>query len=585
MPLTLQPDREDGRGRAAHQGRRATNGTSLGRGRRRWLLRYASGAALASISAGACSDTHIYQVCPPDVGCLPVSAAGSSGGDGSGPPLDAGAAGEPGLAAGGQTGAHGGSSAAEDGGAAGAGGAAGTGSWEAGAAGEGGAGGLPEPECPLDGDPREDACLVSDEHAVFVAPHGNDGDSGSRAQPVASVAAAVELAERDDKKVIVVCAATFEAPLELVDVQHDARIYGGFDCGDDWAPLDARTVFAPKDGVALHLESIAGSLLLESFEFHASDADDLGESSIAAFVKDAEDLTLSSTHFVAGNGMDGESGQPHTEWLANAQHGYSAQGGHGGAERTDCTCSESKGGRGGDATNVTEPRGPTPGEPILEDRPGGEPGKAGADCSDGGGGRKGANGASGSAGSSAREHGAIVGTTWLPAPGEPGKPGLVGQGGGGGRGDDTGGGGGGGCGGCGGKGGEAGQGGGASIGLLVVNSAITFRDPRIVLGNGGNGGDGARGQKGQGGGSAGGNEPDGCDGGPGGAGGDGGDGGGGAGGIVIGVVHVGSSITGLDNADTTAGKAGDGGQHGDSSEDPGRPGVARLQLELDELEP
>src|SRR5690606_30736581 len=136
----------------------------------------------------------------------------------------------------------------------------------------------------------------------------------------ASVAAAFELAERDDKKVIVVCAATFEAPLELVDVQHDARIYGGFDCGDDWAPLDARTVFAPKDGVALHLESIAGSLLLESFEFHASDADDLGESSIAAFVKDAEDLTLSSTHFVAGNGMDGESGQPHTEWPANAQH-------------------------------------------------------------------------------------------------------------------------------------------------------------------------------------------------------------------------------------------------------------------------
>ena len=84
-------------------------------------------------------------------------------------------------------------------------------------------------------------------------------------------------------------------------------------------------------------------------------------------------------------------------------------------------------------------------------------------------------------------------------------PGLDGQqgggGGGGGGGSDTeccsdrggGGGGGGGAGSCGGRGGAAGQPGGASIAILMVSSEAQFRDNLILMGDGGDGGMGGHG--------------------------------------------------------------------------------------------
>src|SRR5690606_4487219 len=182
-----------------------------------------------------------------------------------------------------------------DDGAAGASGAedGGSGSADGGGSGSGGeAGSVNAGTCALDGDPRTEPCLVGDDHAIFVAPDGDDAATGSRSTPVASVATAVERA-LDEDKLVIVCAKSFSEPLTLSDSQ-GARVYGGFDCDDDWQPVDEPSVFAPKAGPALRLESVEGSLFFSGFEFRAADATEPGESSIAAIVNDVEDVTFDS---------------------------------------------------------------------------------------------------------------------------------------------------------------------------------------------------------------------------------------------------------------------------------------------------
>ncbi|MFO7179896.1 MAG: hypothetical protein DIU78_014445 [Pseudomonadota bacterium] len=502
---------------------------------------------------------------------------GNASGGNSPIPAQAGEAGAGGdsaeLGSGGASGASGAGGDGHDGGAAG-------GPEEvAGAAGQGDAGAGNVPECSLEGHPKDEPCLVADDYAVFVAPSGDDTATGSRAAPLASVAAAVERA-LDENKIVIVCAKTFSTPLTLGDVQgaQHVSIYGGFDCDDEWKRVETRSVFAPGSGPALRLESIEGSLLLSGFEFHAADATESGQSSIAAVVKDVENVTFEAVRFVAGDGMDGAPGESIPPFEKSAYAGFDADETVGGSLRNACSCPGTAGGRGGDAT-APGAEGATEGLPSLG---GGAAGLANASCSGPGTGGDGANGSPGSPGASADSYGALdaENAAWQPASGQPGGPGTVGQGGGGGRGGATGGGGGGACGGCGGQGGGPGQGGGASIGLLVVRSKVLFEASIIDLGDGGNGGKGAPGQEGQKGGVRGARANDGCDGGDGGKGGAGGPGGGGAGGIVVGVAKFESTVDGMPVFNL--GKPGEGGEHGDPSEEPGTPGMANPQYDFSE---
>src|SRR5690606_6956196 len=132
-----------------------------------------------------------------------------------------------------------------DDGAAGASGAedGGSGSADGGGSGSGGeAGSVNAGTCALDGDPRTEPCLVGDDHAIFVAPDGDDAATGSRSTPVASVATAVERA-LDEDKLVIVCAKSYSEPLTLSDSRR-ARIYGG--CARD----DARQPLAAPSAVA-----------------------------------------------------------------------------------------------------------------------------------------------------------------------------------------------------------------------------------------------------------------------------------------------------------------------------------------------
>jgi hypothetical protein len=443
-------------------------------------------------------------------------------------------------------------------GAAAAGGSAGARGGTAGEDGEGGQGGA-APACNITESPADESCLVSDAFAIFVfANEGSTEGSGTMGSPFGSLALAIEKA-REDGKIVIACQDHFDRPLEIsgADMGFALRIYGGFDCsGEDkvWVHSGNPTVVAPMAaGPALRVQGAAG-LQIEDFEFSSVDATQRGESSIAAVVASSTDVVFRRVSFNAGEGVNGAPGAPAPPLFPRAPNGHPGDGTTGGPAQQSCTCAESVGGKGGNLGTTSMVNGGD-GEPVQSDGSG--KGGQGGDtsCSSG---TPGAPGATAPAGKGATVPGTIESLTWVPSAGDAGQSGGTAQGGGGGGGGPTGGGGGGGCGGCGGEGGTAGQGGGASIGLLMSQSRVTFYESTVTTSKAGNGGAGGPGQPGQLAGAGG--DALGCPGGPGGAGGDGAPGGGGAGGISVGVVYQGDRPNNLEELfDEVLGPAGLGG--------------------------
>ncbi|MDQ2645621.1 MAG: hypothetical protein M3020_17520, partial [Myxococcota bacterium] len=421
---------------------------------------------------------------------------------------------------------------------------------EAGSGGEGGA----VPVCDLTQAPSSKACLVSDEFAVFVSPLGTNEGTGAKSDPLLSIGAAIEAAAQQ-QKVVIACStekAVFTAPLELSgDVT--ARVYGGFDCAT-WTQGSTPTLVAPAErGPALTLEGVSGALLFEDFEFRSKDAlDGDGESSIAAVVSESEGVVFRRVLLSAGKGGQGRPGESGGDAVTEpAPRGHDAQGVDGGNAQQDCGCA-TLGGRGGDAVGRVD------GDPGLPELGAGMGGKGGEVCENG---KPGAAAPATPGALGAKTHGTLEGAVWTPSPGQDGETGKAGQGGGGGGGQDKskgGAGGGGGCGGCGGQGGKGGGGGGASIGLLLLDSSVTFEDSLVVSSDAGDGGDGGSPQPGQTGGNGGLPSSGGCLGGLGGAGAPGGAGGGGAGGLSVGIFFQGTAPS-LDGVSISTGMRGSGG--------------------------
>lgn len=464
---------------------------------------------------------------------------------------------------------------APEGGSGGAGGSAGD---DAGAGGAAGEGGTPEIPCDTTASPTEEACLVSDEHAVFVASNGNDAAQGTRDDPVETVAEGIARASGEDL-IVIVCAEELDENLSL-DGELDVRVYGGFDCDDDWQPTSAPSTLAPESGIPLLLDGVSGSVLFEDFEFRAADATEPGGSSVAVMASESEGVTLRRTALIAGRGVDGESGvlMPF-EMAGQAQIGQDADGTTGAMARECEVCpagDQAIGGRGG--TGGISPAGGGAGSPDLGGGDGGD-GVTGS-CNPNGFGGDGSPAPEAMLGPGAAQLGILSGSLlWQPRAGQAGKAGAVGQGGGGGGGGAVGGGGGGGCGGCGGNAGPPGKGAGASIGLAAYMSAVTLEQSEIMTDDAGEGGAGSAGQAGQPGGPAGTQASTGCQGGQGGEGADGGSGGGGAGGVSVGVLFLGDSPI-LTDVSYTLGDPGDGGSGGDPGENDGIDGVAQNVLGL-----
>jgi hypothetical protein len=388
--------------------------------------------------------------------------------------------------------------------------------------------------------PLDEACLVSNEHAVFVTLMGDDKAAGTREAPLASITKATKVAA-ESGKIVLVCNTIYD---EHVQIDVGVRIYGGFKC-TDWSRDPDKPLIRPSTtGAALKIES-AGDVLLENLSFEARDAFGSDSSALAAIVNASPSVTLRSVSLKAGKGKPGVSGTltPFQYPETSSLDGIAATSARAGGNEKRCSCQpgfESWGGAGGKAASAGEVG--ARGGPELG---GGAPGETGTKCGFGAEGGNGSDALAAAPGTGAATLGHASLSGWTPVSGTAGAVGSPGQGGGGGASlNASGHGGGGGCGGCGGNGGIGGGGGGASIALLVFGSIVELDACSITASDAGNGGNGAAGQQGQQTVGVGGDTPttqNSCAGGSGGRGGAGGGGGGGAGGISVGIAWSGAA--------------------------------------------
>jgi hypothetical protein len=426
------------------------------------------------------------------------------------------------------------------------------------------------------GDPADTPAVIDEECAVFVSPLGGDVGSGTRASPFKTITKALEFAPG---KRIFVCQGDYAENLVIERARDGIGIFGGFNCSSWTYSEQFKPNIKPSSGYALQVKNLARGARFEDLAFEARDATAPGESSIAVFVADSQNVAFVRTSLKAGNGANGTAGPAATtnyEGGATAPGGAApllatpAVGGLGGVAQ--CTTGRSRGGNGGPGDGSTgQPGTADPSAAAEADRDGAGGGGGASAC--GASARPGAHAAAPQAVAAPGALGRLTAAGWERENGVDGRTGNPGQGGGGGGGRSATqvAGSGGGAGGCGGAGGRGGQGGGASIALASYRSAVQLAGSRLVAGDGGAGGAGGAGQAGQTGGP-GGSAVGSCAGETGGNG--SGGGAGGAGGSSIGVAFVGAAPA-LDSASRIdVGRAGAGGTQGSGGAGPGQPGPA-----------
>ncbi|HTN84080.1 MAG TPA: PGRS family protein [Sorangium sp.] len=463
--------------------------------------------------------------------------------------------------------------------------------------------------------PSEIKGAVDDACGVFVASTGKDGNTGSRAEPVATLAEALRRAG-DKGTGVYACAETFE---EAIELPVGVKLFGGLDCANGWRWIGetAKTVVAPaEEAIALKVMRGEGTARIEDVSAQAADAQTPGASSITVLVDGAE-AELVRCELVAGNGADGAEGEDApSEVLAQAPAGNDGtdacsdldmSGGPdqtlpGGAQvENACGGALSIGGEGG-AGRVNNGGAGEVGEPgALGAAGSGEPAAGDWSCAASGTGQGGDNGSAGDAGLAASGLGTLSSSGYAGVSGGAGGVGKPGQGGGGGGGAKGGAaicpgampgagasGGSGGPGGCGGLPGQGGGAGGASIALASVEGKVTLTDCVLKAGNGGKGGAGGDLQPGGAGGVGGvggmgvGGSKNACAGGQGGQGGNGGPGGGGLGGPSLAIAYRGEAVKQEGQTTLMPGTAGAGGPGGSSNveENAGAEGVSATEQEL-----
>ncbi|WP_437586870.1 PGRS family protein [Sorangium sp. So ce1000] len=470
--------------------------------------------------------------------------------------------------------------------------------------------------------PSETKGAVDDDCGLFVAASGNDGNAGTKAEPVKTLAEALRRAG-DKGSDVYACAEPFA---ESVEVPAGIALFGGLDCANGWTWIgeQTKTTVAPEtEAIPVTLARGEGTTRIEDIEARAPDAQAKGGSSIAVLA-DGATAELARCVLVAGNaanGADGDDAPSEAPERAPAgSNGVDACSDlddvegpdatlRGGAQVVNACGGElSIGGRGGDGNESNGTEGASGQTGVKGQAGAGEPPSMSDDWSCGvspgdpsnGGGNAGANGTPGPAGVGASGLGTLSASGYTGVPGRDGTPGTPGQGGGGGGGAKggpvcTGGvpgagasGGSGGAGGCGGLPGKGGLPGGASIALASVDASVTLIDCTLTAGRGGHGGKGGNLQPGGSGGLGGlggvglGGASDGCAGGQGGKGGPGGPGGGGLGGPSLAIAFRGTPVVQQGQTTLAPGAPGTGGPGGSNNitKNAGQDGLAADIQEL-----
>lgn len=448
--------------------------------------------------------------------------------------------------------------------------------------------------------------------SIFVAKTGVDGPScGDYVSPCATILAGLTRAVAVPRNKVLIAAGTYS---EAVTLANGVSVYGGYSTDFTVRSMANRAIIngsAQYLTTAIHyairgsnltVPSVVDMVVVAGPSPTGQLADGTGKHSVGIFLDaiNANILTISSSHIIAGNGSDGLAGVNGTSATQTAPN-PGIDGGNGDEFTTSCNntskglggaaagSDSAKGGKGGDggtmdtdcgifSSNFAATAG-MPGDNATVHGTGfgngGLGGTGGDQCGPAQAGDPGSE-VDGSNGTGASSGVALVSGVIAQASGAAGalgKDGTGGGGGGGGGGCDEGtdaygnGGGGGGAGGArataaGGGGGGA----GGSIGIYARMANPILVNDSITRGNGGTGGAGGAGGKGQPGsiGGKGGTGPGAAAGGKGGdgaAGGYSGAGGGGAGGMSTGILIDGGGAT-QTNVDISGGAAGNGGAGG-----------------------
>ncbi len=431
-------------------------------------------------------------------------------------------------------------------------------------------------------------------NAIYVATSGDDGNPGTRTEPLLTVSAGMIKADAVDADVYVAKGAYNEA--QTLDMIDGISLFGGFDENDDWSRSpDNLTRIDVASAIAISALSLESKTAITVMTIAGGDGG-IGESAVGVLASESDGLVIESCVIEAGSGGGGALGEDATEVAASGGSGLAGQPGCEDSSGLCSSCGKPQGGAGGASScGAVGGIGGGPGNGSGLGSPGGQggggtPGGIGTGAAKGDwnpiadhwgkDGTSGATGANGPAGAPAYGvSGYLVVHGQAGGDGENAKGGGGGGGGGGGSNlcdSYGGGGGGGGGGGCGGSGGGGGGSGGGSFAVLLWGSDAIIDISELSTGGGGAGGKGGSGQPGGSGGGPGvgalsgaGNnyggsdeQDDGSNGGRGGKGGDGGrggDGGGGAGGPSVGVVLAGGSMATLTDLMYAIGPAGLGG--------------------------
>lgn len=388
---------------------------------------------------------------------------------------------------------------------------------------------------PIDADMKDDNCDGGDglvEQCVYASPSvGSDstGD-GTRANPVASIAQAIDTAKTNGVPAVCLSGEAFS---EAVTVVSGISIYGGFDKDDPnfrfrRSNAVETTVTAP--GTVFFAPKIDADTHIEGITIIATTPSGAGESTYGVRLGGGVGtLYVRYNDIQAGPGRDGAKGADGAahvsptaadgiQGTAGCKTNTSGSCGIGAAAVSSCTVPGGAGGNGG-WKNENGADGKVGGN---SGGTAGLKGIATAACysksSDGGtGGDAIGDGSQGTPGNGGANLGSIASFAYKPSNGVSGSVGLNGKGGGGGGGggggsrtvagfevcdaDIGGGGSSGGCGGLGGALGGGGGGGGGSFGVFASGGKVTVQQNEITTSAGGNGGDGGTGASGQQGGS------------------------------------------------------------------------------------
>ena len=379
-----------------------------------------------------------------------------------------------------------------------------------------------ESDAPAAGGPTVEGVVAPDETiGVFVSPNAGRDGTGTRAAPYRSIADAINSAHGQGKgKTVYACAGTFAEAIVLTE---GISLFGNYDC-DSWTAVDRRAQIVAPTSPAVRANRITTATTFSGFDVLAPEGSAGAPSSIALIAVGSDGLRVvnaSLTSKNAANGIDGTesfaltrqdgNGAPSIpegpcpkEVLCFATHGQIVLGG-------TATChgpqghlpdfDPQKGGAGGSSgiykalcLVVGEPNkcswtprdsasdAATKGEQVEPqkdlDGKGGVSAAAGTFSADGytpGDGTPGENGKPGYGGSGG-DGAAPIATVSSPTEQRMGTAGGSG-----------------GAGGCPGLAGTHGTGGGASVGALLLSSAVTFERVNVTSGNGGNGGKGTLG--------------------------------------------------------------------------------------------